>query len=292
MDTSIILPKFKNLCQHYFANIVQEIQMSLEYNHGLSFDTGSFGERVMFILCNTKGVPSNGGCAFDSLIKVEGKTANYAQTYECVNCGCKNNFYSPECWNCGGTDIKFKTDTRFGVDDKSHFKYLKEIPFYIMTVIKPLNRDVTNPKFSIETYRFETENAFFCAMLEKQLTAGSKPNKNFMPYGRDFMMSSPTLLLSATLDCLLGEVKTEVNFIGEKKFTQMSTTLLNLEECAKLGFVYKATKKPNRLTPTQVREQSGDMVNIEDVVEMIGVKQSTHGKGRGVLNRNDNLPSQ
>jgi hypothetical protein len=41
-----------------------------------------------------------------------------------------------------------------------------------------------------------------------------------------------------------------------------------------------------------VREQSGDMVNIEDVVEMIGVKQSTHGKGRGVLNRNDNLPSQ
>ena len=288
-DTGITT-KLQKLCKHHFSNIVEEIHTSLEYNHGISFDTGCFGERMMFILCNTVGIPSNGGCAFDSLLKAESKAANYAQTYECLDCKSKNNYYSPNCWNCGSTNYKLKADTRFGINATAHFKYLDEIPFYIMTTITPLNRDVNNPKFKVETYRFYTKDEFFCDLLRRQLTAGSTAHKNFMPYGRDFMMSSPTLLMSATVDCSSDNVETVVEFLGEKEFTQMPTTLLTMKECEKLGFKYKADRK-NKLTPTMVRAGSGDMVDIAVACELIGVKKSTHGKPRGILNRNDKLQS-
>lgn len=288
MTDAKIISAIQDLCNHHFGNIAEEIYFSLKYNHGLSFDTGCFGERIMFILCNTLGVPSNGGCAFDSLLKAEAKALNFAQTYECVDCKSKNNYYSLSCWNCGGTNRKMKTDTRFGINAKSHFKYLDEIPYYVMTTIKPLNRDVKNPKFLVETFRFNTKDEFFCAMLQRQLEAGSTVHKNFMPYGRDFMMSAPTLLMSATVNCTAGNVETIVEFLGEKEFTQMPTTLLTFKECEKLGFKYKADRK-NKLTPTMVREASGDMVDIDIVCELIGVKKSTHGKPRGELNRNDKL---
>lgn len=270
-----ILNEFTHLCQHYFGQISTEIRESLKFNHGITFDTASFGERVLFVLYETKGIPSNGGCAHDSLIKAEAKACNFSQTYTCPDCNAKNNYYQTNCWKCNGTRKRLSNDTRWHIDTKAHQEYLDEIPFYLMSAIFPLNSETLNPKFKIEVFRFETKDEFFCKMLNHQFNHGSH-SKNFIPYSRDFYMSSPTLILRSLIDCHENNVDVQIEFYGEEKFTQMPIKLFTKSEREQLNLKY----------PKIIEKE---MIDISIPIEVIGVKHSTHGKKRGKLNRNKTI---
>lgn len=269
--------KFTKLLNHTFSGISDEINWCLEYNQGFTFDTGKFGERVLFIVENTKGVPSNGGCAFDGANGSEAKNCFLAQTYICPDCKSKNNYYSKECHKCGSTKRKDPKDSRWGIDAKSHFKYKNQIPCYIFTHIEPLNQNPNNPKYRIRVFRIDSKNKMFNDILEHQLNCGKKPHKNFMPFGRDFYMSSPIPLVDCSVDIDKQNVNVSYELYcpdNEDSITKMPINLFSASE-------QKIMKNTH--------SYSGDSVLIEDAVELIGVKQSTHGKERGALDRNKNL---
>ena len=229
-----------------------------------------------FVLHNTTGVPSNGGCAFDAANTSEAKGCNKAQTYVCPDCGSKNNYYASECYKCGGTDRKDPNDTRWGIDTEAHFKYVNQMPYYCFTIITPLNRSVENPEFNIQVYRIDTKNKFFNDMLCYQLEHGKKAHKNFMPLGRDFYMSSPKILV----DCKVSLVPMSFTDVVEVDFKEFNIDGREIETMP----VNLFTKAEQQL----LQSVDGSCM-ISEAVNVIGVKQSTHGKERGTLNRNNNI---
>jgi hypothetical protein len=267
---------FTDLLKHSFAGISKEIKWCLRYNQGFSFDTKNFGERVLFITENTKGVPSNGGCAFDSEIGTEGKGCFSGQTYICTECKLKNNYYSDKCYNCGSTGRKDPGDTRWGIDCRAHFKYKNQIPSYVVTHIQPLNMDVDNPKYRIRVFRIDSKNEMFNKILSHQLEHG-KSTKNLMPFKRDFYMSYPIPLVDCTVDIHEDDVNVEYDFYhpeNDEPLTQVPMTAFGSKEKSIL-------KQEMPILP--------DKMLIDEAVRILGVKQSTHGKQRGVLDRNKNL---
>lgn len=265
--------KFTKLIKHTFGGISNEINWCLEYNQGFTLDTGKFGERVLFIVENTKGVPSNGGCAFDGANGSEAKNCFLAQTYICPDCRSKNNYYASECHKCGSTGRKDPKDSRWGIDTKAHFKYLEQIPCYIFTHIEPENTDPNNPKYRIRVFRIGSKNKMFNDILKHQLDCGKKAHKNFMPFGRDFYMSSPIPLIDCHVEVINNTVEVSYDFYCPDNcdaMTKMPSNLFNTKEKQMLNL------------------NGENFVLIEDAVNTIGVKQSTHGKERGILDRSKN----
>lgn len=265
---------FTKLLRHTFNNIQSEIKWCLDYNQGFTFDSGKFGERVLFLVENTKGIPSNGGCAFDSASGAEGKNCFLAQTYKCPDCNSKNNYYSQQCYKCKGINRKDPNDSRWGIDSKAHFEYRNQIPCYIFSHIEPLNKNCNNPKYRIRVFRILSSNKMFNDILEYQLKKGKKPHKNFMPFGRDFYMSAPIPLVDCTVNVKENDVEVDYDFYcpeNKDAIKKMPISLFNKSEQTKL----------NKL--------SGGLVLVEEAVNSIGVKNSTHGKDRGKLDRNDNF---
>lgn len=261
--------KFTKLITHTFKNISDEINYCLEFNQGFTFDVGKFGERVLFIVENTKGVPSNGGCAFDGANGSEAKDCFLAQTYICKKCGSKNNYYSIECHKCGSTERKDPKDGRWGIDAKAHFKYLNQIPCYIFTHVQPLNMNSNNPKYRIQVFRIDAKTKMFNSILKYQLKHGTK-HKNFMPFGRDFYMSSPIPLVDCYVDICGDCVDVSYDLYcpdNTNPLTKMPIHIFTKEEISKFTSTFNGK------------------VLIEDAVNLIGVKNSTHGKSRGVLDR-------
>ena len=265
---------FTQLLKHTFNNIQSEIKWCLDYNQGFTFDTGKFGERVLFVVENTKGIPSNGGCAFDSASGAEGKNCFLAQTYKCPDCKSKNNYYSQVCYKCGSDNRKDPNDSRWGIDSKAHFRYHDQIPCYIFSSVEPLNEDYNNPKYRIQVFRILSTNKMFNDILECQLQKGKTPHKNFMPFGRDFYMCAPIPLVDCVINVTENDVEVNYDFYcpeNQDGISKMPITLFNKNEKNKL----------NKLP--------GNFVLVEDAVNVIGVKKSTHGKERGNLDRNTNF---
>ena len=265
---------FTNLINHTFRSTVDEIKWSLDYNQGFTFDTGKFGERVLFIVENTRGVPSNGGCAFDSEKKSEAKCCFTAQTYICTDCNSKNNYYSDTCYKCGGTDRKDPGDSRWGIDATAHFTYKDEIPCYIFTHVEPLNKDAENPQYRIRVFRINSDNKMFNDILKHQVNAGKKAHKNFMPFKRDFYMCSPIPLVDCTID--ITDSKVIVDYDLYCPDNQDGLTRLPVD-------IF--TKSERKLLTSTDNNYS----LIEEAIKKFGVKNSTHGKERGKLDRNKNL---
>ena len=263
--------KFTKLIEHTFGSIRDEISMCLDWNQGFTIDSGKLGERIAFIVKNTKGVNSNGGCAFDAQDGTEAKACFTGQTYKCPHCGAKNNYYATECHKCGGTDRIDPKDTRWGIDTKAHFMYEGQIPDYVMTHIEPTNHDGNNPTFRIRVYKITADNKVFNEILDHQRKTGSH-HKNFMPFSQDFYMSEPALLV----DCNIA--------ISDEFDIEYSTFDLDNNE----GPLFMPA---NLLTKKQLPQVTdyGCGVLIEEVYNTFGIKQGAQGKARGVLDRNKNL---
>ncbi len=259
---------------HHLNNFPEEIQMSLTFNEGIKFDAGALGERINFVLRNTTGQPSNGGCAFDARDGSEAKAVWLGQTTTCDNCGAKNNFYRSNCFECFHEWLSSPNDTRFGIDAKAHFTYQGEIPAYTFVEVRPLNRDTLNPILSVTCWSVEANNKQLNAILKHQVDNGKKAHKNLVPHSRDWWMINPALQFRAVARIeadgggqFVWEEWTPGNTHGE---AQIPTSVFTAKEKIKLGV-------------------TGDKEVPHDFAwETLGVKQSTHGRERGVLNRNRN----
>ena len=263
--------KFTKLIQHTFGTIREEIDMCLDWNQGFTIDSGKLGERIAFIVKDTKGVNSNGGCAFDAQDGTEAKACFTGQTYKCPDCGAKNNYYASQCHKCGGENRKDPGDTRWGIDTKAHFQYFGQIPDYVVTHIEPTNQSPTNPTFRIRVYKISSDNKVFNEILSHQKSTGSH-HKNFMPFSQDFYMSNPALLI-------------ECNISVSDEFV-ISYDTFDLEENCGPAFMPSTL-----LTKKQLKDVADfdGQVLIEQVYNTFGIKKGSQGKSRGVLDRNNNL---
>lgn len=257
-------PELENLLTSFFKPLPEEIRQSLRWSHCISFDSGALAERINFVLNETRGTASNGGCAFDAVNGSEVKSAFFAQPSVCNHCGSKVNFYAEQCHVCRSTDLKQKSDTRWGIDAEAHFRYLDQIPYYLLVAIKPLNKDLDNLQFNVEIFRISADDPIFSRILRHQCDHGLKKHKNFMPYGRDFYMSSPTKVLSVNVT--IGEdVTYDYECDISEWITQIDTALFTKAERALLGDV--------------------PVVDIDVAYQVVGLGHSTHGKKRGETNR-------
>ena len=263
--------QFTKLMKHTFSSIREEIEMCLDWNQGFTIDSGKLGERISFIVKNTKGVNSNGGCAFDAQDGTEAKACFTGQTYICPDCKAKNNYYATECHKCGGTNRRDPADTRWGIDTKAHFLYYGQIPDYVVTFIEPTNQSATNPTFRVRVYKISADNVAFNEILNHQRSTGSH-HKNFMPFSQDFYMSNPALLI----DC---NINVDDEFVIDyNKF--------DLDENEGPAFMPSSL-----LTKKQLKEVSdfeGEVL-IDQVYNTFGIKKGSQGKSRGQLDRNKNL---
>jgi ribosomal protein L40E len=253
----------ENLLTSFFIQLPNEIRQSLEFNHGISFDAGVLGERIKYVLNGTKGTASNGGGSFDSTDGSEAKAVFFAQPSTCKKCGAKVNYYAKQC-HCGSTDLKPNNDTRWGIDCKAHFQYLEQIPFYQFVSIRPLNKDIDCLRFQLDVYRVDSDNIIFNEILRKQIEKGSKPHKNFMPFGRDFYMSSPTHILSVVIT-ITDNCSYDYKVNDPQKLTTIPTHLF--------------TKDEQKVLP---RVPSLDVISAH---QLVGLGKSSHGKPRGITTR-------
>ncbi len=220
-------------------------------------------ERINFALNDCIGTPSNGGGAFDADNGSEVKCVFYAQPLECKQCGAKVHYYAEKC-RCGSTDLKPKQDTRWGIDAGSHFKYLENIPYYLFVAVTPLSKDIENLRFNIDVYRIQADDPIFNKILRHQVDHGAVKHKNFMPFGRDFYMSSPTQVLSVNITVgdsisydYVCRVPTWLTTIKTNLFTKAEQDLLN----------------------------NVPVVDVDTAYQVIGLGKSTHGKARGETHR-------
>ena len=259
---------------HQLEQLPEEIQLTLTFNEGISVDVGKLGERVNFVLRETTGQPSNGGCAFDAKDGSEAKGVWMGQTTSCADCGVKNNFYRSNCFECLGTNLVSPNDTRFGIDAKAHFRYQGEIPAYTFTMVAPLNKDAQNPVVSVEAWSVDADNPQLNAILRQQVEAGKTGHKNLVPFSRDWWMINPAKQFRAVIQIkhsgggnFIWESWTPGNKHGE---SAIPTSVFTAKERIKLGVMDE------------------EEVPHDFAWETLGVKQSTHGRERGVLNRNKN----
>lgn len=261
--------KLEWVLDHFFKSFVEEIKQSLFFNHAINFDVGCLGERINFVLHGTQGTPSNGGGAFDSTDSSESKAVSYMQPGECLDCGRKVNFYKDTCI-CGSQNIKKKNDTRFGISTTAHFKYLGEIPFYLLTKLRPLNKDINNPEFELTVYKIQADNKFFNDLLAQQNVMKSK-GKNFMPKSWMFYGSSPTELLS--LKITLGDI-IDYDYISQEPrlINTVPADIFNEKQLKLL--------RDNNVLP----DNSGELL-VEKVIPVIGLGKFTGGKKRGTTSR-------
>lgn len=187
----------------------------------------------------------------------------YAQPSKCRNCGAKVHHYAIKC-KCGSSDLKPIKDTRWGIDTEAHFKYLKEIPYYLFVIISPLNKDIDELKFNIDVYKVNANDPIFNMILRKQHDFGSKKHKNFMPFSRDFFMSSPMQVLSVNVT--VGE-NVSYDYVSRVP-TQLTTIRTNL-----------FTKAERKLL------DNAPVVDVDTALKVVGLGKTTHGKARGETKR-------
>lgn len=257
------IPEFENLITSFFKPLRDEIKQSLRWGHGISFDSGALAERINFVLNDTSGTASNGGGAFDAINGSEVKSVFYAQPSKCRNCGAKVHYYATKC-KCGSSDLKPIKDTRWGIDTEAHFKYLEKIPYYFFVIITPLNKDIDELKFNIDIYKVDANDPIFNTILRKQRDSGAKPNKNLLPFSRDFYMSSPTQVLSVNVT--VGE-NVSYDYVSRvpTQLTTISTTLF--------------TKAERELL------DNAPVVDVDTAFQVLGQRKTSHGKARGETKR-------
>jgi len=267
--------KFEDLCDYYFKFISKDIETSLKFNHSLDFPTSNFCERLNFVLHNVKGYPAN--FLWDAENKSEVKGCNYTQSVKCHDCGNRNNYYSKTCWSCQSDKFIFIDDTRWGIDTNAHFKYIKQLSYYLFVVIYPLNKEIYSPQFRLQVFKVDSREKFFNKILEHQNKFGSK-GKNFMPYSRDFFLSSPSELLNVDIK-IKNTITFKYNLKKEKKITSFPVE-------NKIPIEKKVITKKEMINLSLEEDAEGEL----NLIEVLNANPEAcnpckHGKNRGLTTR-------
>ena len=265
-----------NLLKKYitiqFKTLKDNIEFSDKFNSPLCFCTSAFGETLTCILKNTKGSGTNGGGSFDTCTGDEVKTLMKLQSKKCTNCGYKNTFFSSSCHSCGHESFEYATDTRAGIDSKSHFKYYNELDEYIIVEISPEVLNHNCRRFKLSVSKIKKDNKFFNSLLNVQKQSGTF-NKNLLTTSVEYLMSCPCKMFTCVVD-VEKDVKVEnMLFYGENEYEMVPKELF---------------KRQYKEYQNKIKVKSYDPFKNE--LNIIAVK-GNHGKKRGKTKRNNILKS-
>ena len=185
---------------------------------------GDFGEELStMIFPKSVCSASKGGCAFDNneynekgelIIAREIKTCCLIQPKKCIQCNKKTPYFQELCIFCKQSNFTHKSDSRFSIDSKAHFKYSQYIKEYVLILI---NYDNELSQINLKVFVIDSNNLYFTNYLKNQLEKSEKSDTcNLLPYSYDFYSSGPIKIIDVIVD-------SDSNFISE--YINLSNTI-------------------------------------------------------------------
>lgn len=198
------------------------IEYGIEYNLPIGVEIGKTDFEALS--CAFFGIKGTGKSSGDNDHDNgdETKGANKIRPKTC-KCGKVCHYFQHIC-ECGlsefvYSDDKDKTDVRWGIDTKAHFKY--NVPNYHMWIVEAQEYNSNNRTFFLTLFTIDGNNRMFNDILSVQNNAKSK-QKNFIPYSKDFYASNPKMMAKYKIVLPLEseEVQITVESIEEIRITK------------------------------------------------------------------------
>ena len=270
------LNKIKDFIERTFDYAFTEkmLQDYGEYNIPIQFDTGNFGETLAVLMFETLGAGTSGGCSFDTAIGHEVKTISFLQSIKCTGCGFKCNFFTPECYKCGGTEFSHPKDSRAGISCTSHRKYLDQLDSYVIFHLEPDTYDHSCRSITLRAYVIEKDNKFFNELLTLQEATASK-HKN-LTLNIEFDLCAPARIFEAHIH--FGK-KTQVDIVH-------ANCTYNTNE---VGIIPREKFEENRRYRKFASIVPDAHSPLENTKYNILAQKSMHGKKRGKVERKNIL---
>ena len=192
------LDRIKDFIERTFEYGFSEpmLQNYADFNIPIQFDTGNFGETLTVMLFDTLGAGTSGGCSFDTAAGHEVKTISFLQSTECKKCGFKCNFFTPKCYDCGGSDFSHPQDSRAGISCTSHRKYLDQLDSYIIFHLDPDIYQHSCRSVTLKAYLIKKDDPFFNELLALQEANSATKSKN-LTLNIEFWSCAPSRIFEA-----------------------------------------------------------------------------------------------
>ena len=249
------------------------IEYGLEYNLPIGVEVGKTDfEALSCVFFGIKGTGKSSGDN-DHNNGDETKGASKVRPKNCV-CGKICHYFQETC-DCGSkeftySDDKVKTDARWGIDTKAHFKY--NVPNYHLWIVEAQEYNANNRIFFLTLYSISGDNKIFNDILKVQNQSSSK-NKNFIPYSKDFYASNPKMM--AKYKIVLPSESEEVQITVEP----IEQILITKEMMMNKQHIKKYL--PESFFPSK------DTYLYDEIEPILNVDlfKTAHGKDRGQTNR-------
>ena len=270
--------EIKEYIQEYMKNEIQNIHKEKGglKNVSKAFrGVGDFGEELStMIFPKSVCSASKGGCAFDNneyneegelTIAREIKTCCLIQPKKCIQCNKKTPYFQELCIFCKQSNFTHKSDSRFSIDSKSHFKYAQYIKEYVLILI---DYDNIQKQINLKVFVIDSNNAYFTNYLKNQLDKSEKSDTcNLLPYSYDFYSSGPIKIIDLIVD-------SDSNFVSE---------YINLSNTIPIDFDTSILKKKEKVQ-LNINERI-EFMTYEEIKDVLVVRDKNLNKERGETNR-------
>jgi hypothetical protein len=191
--------KIKKFLEWKFNDFTNSIEFHKTLNQPYDPIGDSSNEMLHGIMYGTRCTGS-AGAGWDTKDNGESKYSNFLQSRTCKNCKERVMFFLETCPECGGCDFKDSPkDARWGINSKTHLKYVNEIKGYRLSLFEPIFYEPHCRIFKLRSWYIETKNDYLNEYAFRQNKNKSK-NINLQPLKQDFYFSSPCKHLEVTID--------------------------------------------------------------------------------------------
>ena len=274
--------EIKEYIQEYMKNEIQNIYKERKGLKNISKafrGVGDFGEELTtMIFPKSVCSGSKGGCAFDNneynetgelLLAREVKTCCLMQPKKCNICNSKQKtpYFQEVCIFCKQNNFTHKSDSRFGIDSKSHFKYIDYIKEYVLILI---DYDNIANQINLKVFIVDSNNEYFAHYLKNQLEKSEKSDTcNLLPYSYDFYSSGPIKIIDLTMDI-------ECNIVNE---------YINLTNTIPIEFDTRILKKKEKIQMNIPEDTGVVFIPYHKIKEQLILRDKNLNKDRGDTSR-------
>lgn len=209
----------KQLIEDCTANLPAKIKYFTQFNQCVKIIDEDLAE-VIAAAMNDTICGGTGGSGWDNEDGGEAKNTSHVQSKFCT-CGKKVSFFAEVCPHCGS--VKFKAnknqknfnrtnrrDGRWGIDSKSHFKWLDQLNEYRLILCEPLTDDPKCCQFHIRYWTISKDSKHLNDYAKIQLNSHKSNLINLQPLKKDFYLSQPVKKFGGILT--IDDHKTKFDF--------------------------------------------------------------------------------
>jgi hypothetical protein len=189
--------EIKEVIEGYTSNLSFKIKLAARLNQSLKIMDDGDLEALLSIAHNTMCCGS-GGSGYDHDDHGEVKGTSFVQSWKC-RCKKKISFFKNVCPYCSGLRTKIPRDGRWGIQARTHNKYINELKEYRLHLIEPLIDDADCKQFMFRHWTIKNNCKHLGLYANKQIQ-GNSNNINFQPLKQDFYMCNPILKYSGILN--------------------------------------------------------------------------------------------